>query len=247
LINTTTVNPISIAGMIQGYLDDAGQVQNYAGGGTAVYAIDYENGVFVFTAGASLAGSGGVVTTATTLVSYTYATNYDDFNVSLLAVSNGLTVEEQLNSLLGQIDKTSALMGSAPRFSAPDLCLGSLTASTFITRAPIFAPLFAPAGTALYPTPDCYAQRNGVYMARHNTPWIGGDRRLLLTKRGSTKYAVDTPFQIEGPLQAYDQATAAPVGAKYWIGQENSVIATPQVTNKAGTVLNPKSRTIRLL
>jgi len=245
-LTTSTVFPFTIAGQVRGYLDDNRSIQNI-GNTTATYAVDFENGVVVFNAAAGLSASSGLITTATTIAAYSYARNYADFLASTLTLTGGVTVEEQMNALIALVDTQAAIMGSAPRFSAPNLVLGSLLAMSNVTRATIFAPLMAPRGTELFPMPDVVAQRNGVNFARHNTPWQGGDRRLLLGQRGATKYGIDTPFEIQGPFPMYDPVTAQPIAKKAWWGQENSVIATPQVTDKNGNVLNPKYRTIRVI
>lgn len=244
-ITTTVKNPITISGQVRGYLDDNGSIQNIPGGGTATYAVDFQNGVIVFNAGAGLAGTGGVLTSAVTIAAYSYATNFDNFIVNNPTLPTGVTVEQYMNGLLSQSDRTAALMGSSPRFMSPNVAIASLNAATYLTQATNFAPLMAPRGTELYPTPEFFAARNGVMFARHNTPWPGRDKRILYTRRGSTKYAIDTPFMLDGPHPTYDSSGLVKAKKVYY-GEELSVIATPQVTNAAGTVLNPNSRTIIL-
>ena len=243
---TVTRFPITIGSEYEGYLDTDGSVRTKPGApNTATFAVDYNNGTIVYSSDSTVTGSAGILTSAVTVGEYWYATNFDEFAVTNPNIPTGVTTQQYYDSLLAQVDRTAALMGSAPRFVPPDLCLASLNASTFITQAQIFAPLLSPKGTELYPTQDFYATRNGIDYARTNTPHRVGDRRLLLSRRGSTKYAIDTPFFIDGPHQAYD-STGRPVDKKVYFGSENSVIGTPQVTDQAGDIKNPVSRTVLL-
>jgi hypothetical protein len=147
------------------------------------------------------------------------------------------------DQLLEQIDNTAALMGSYPRFVAPDLVLGSLKAMVKAKNARIFWKFVSPRGSDLILTKNDVAERNGLNYCQHNAPWSAGDGRLLLTRRGSTKYGVDTPFEVEGPFPSYGPNQGIKDSMKIK-GSEYSVICTPQVTNEAGTVINPVARSI---
>lgn len=242
-ITTTTINPISIAGKVEGFLDDQGNVAIRPGQSAADYAVDYNNGVIVLSDTYGATGSSGILTSGVTIANYSYVTNFDNFS---LTVPSGLTPEQYYNQLLTQADRTGALMGSAPRYMAPNFAVMSLVAATHIANASSFAPLLAVNGQTLYPTEDFFATRSGIGFARHAGRWRVGDKRIHLGRLGSTKYGVDTPFAVDGPHQAYDQATANPVDAKFYLASENNVICTPVVTKQDGSVLNPPSRAILL-
>lgn len=251
-VTTTTVNAFGIsapANAVEGYIDANGNVATKPGGGsTANFAVDYNNGVVILTSSfpGSLAGSGGVITAPTTItMSYSYVTNYDSFNVTNPSLATGETPSAYFNRLLAQMDSTAAKMGSAPRFVKPNLALMSLNASTFITQATIFYKLNSPDGTNLFPTENYFFERTGIKGARLNSPWFAQDTRILLTRLGSTKYAIDTPFEIRGPYPKYDSNGKIVAGEVYY-GEENSVVATPQVQDGNGKILNPVARTILL-
>lgn len=249
-VTTTTQNPFTISApvaMVMGYLDSGGQIQNIPGGGTATFAVDWENGVVVFNAGAGLAGAGGVLTTTVTFSAYSYATNFDNFTATqaFATIPAGVTYEKYLIGLLTQMDRTAAYMGSAGRFVKPDMALMSLVASVNVTSADTFSQYQSPKGSSLYPTEDFFAERSGVMMARHNAPWYGADRRILLTRLGSTKYGIETPLEIRGPYPSYD-SNGRIKSNDIWYGEQNEVIATPQAVDANGNVLNPVSRTIVL-
>jgi hypothetical protein len=237
-LTSSVVNAITVsvpAAQVQGYLDANGNIQSFPGGSVATYAVDFVNGRVAFNAASTVNG------TTLPTVGYTYVTNFDVFS---LTVPGGVEPSLYYNRLLEQIDRTAALMGSFPRFMKPNLILGSLMACTRITNAQTFYKWQSPVGTDLFPSKNFIAERNGKMVAEHNTPWSAGDSRLLLTRRGSTKYGVDTPFEIEGPIQK--QNNGALVDTKLIYGAENSVICTPQVTDQAGNVMNPVARSIFL-
>lgn len=250
-ITNTTINPITVtapANQVQGYLDSTFSIQTLPGGGSAAtFAVDYQNGVVVFKTGGGVSGSSGIATTAVT-VSYTYATNFDAFNaITNVAASlaSGQTLDDYYNGILTQHDATAAIMGSAPRFVKPNLALMSLTASQYITRAKLFYKLNSPDGTDLFPTENYFYQRTGIRGGRHNTPWYGGDKRILLTQEGATKYAIDTPLEARGPYPKYD-ANGKIIATDLYYMEENSVICTPQVQDQNANVLNPINRSVLL-
>jgi hypothetical protein len=127
----------------------------------------------------------------------------------------------------------------------PDLALMTLNAAVPVESATTFDESKSPKGMALFPTEDFFASMNGVNFARHNCPWYSGDNRILLTRRGSTKYGIETPLQMSGPHQAYDSSQRVK-SKKIWYMEENEVIATPQPVDGSGNILNPMSRSIRL-
>lgn len=95
-------------------------------------------------------------------------------------------------------------------------------------------------------TDNMFGRRSGVNFGRINAPWGPGDGRILMSQKGSTRYGIQTPYAIEGPYPKYDSNQNL-IDAKAWMGKENSVLCTPQVTDINGNILNPVSRTIRIL
>ena len=251
-LTSTTKNPFTVGGagaQVMGYLDVNNQIQQIPGAASPTFAVDWENGVVVFNAaGYTAAGWGngaGVLTGGTATLTYAYATNFDNFIISNPTLPTGVTVEQYLNGLIGQFDVSAATMGKGSRYTKPNLAIMSLMASTNITRATLFYQLNSPKGTELFPTPEYFGGRTGINMARINAPWNGLDRRILLTRKGSTKYGLDTPFELRGPYPGYD-ANGKIIAKEIYYGEENSVICTPQVQDQSGNVLNPVGRTIIL-
>lgn len=220
---------------VEGYLDAAGQIQNYPGT-TATFAVDFNNGRVCFNAGSAIDG------THLPTVNYTYVTNYDTFS---LTVPNGVEPAYYYNRLLTQVDQTAAVMGSNPRFMRPNLCLGSLTAMTYVENAQIFYKLAQPDGTRLVAsTRDSVAERGGIAYQKHNNPWAVGDSRLLLTRLGATKVAVDSPIEVEGPYATQEQSTGLHKTNKTMYATENAVVCTAQAVDQSGNVKNPVGRSI---
>ncbi len=233
IINQTLVT--APANQVQGYLDGNSQIASFPDAPGATYAVDFNNGRICFTA------ASGVDAQHLPTASYTFVTNYDTFS---LAVPQGVENNLYYNRLLEQIDATYALMGEFPRFRAPNLCIGSLSAMKAVINAQLFYKLASPETARLAPTSrNMIAERNGIDYFRHNAPWSAGNGRLLLTQRGSTKLGVDTPFEIEGPFPTY-ASNGQIKDTKVIKGSENSVVCTPQVQDQAGNVLNPVSRSI---
>jgi hypothetical protein len=243
VVSSSIANQVSVSGgtagtHVEGYLDGNGDIQPIPGvSGTVTFAVDYANGRICFNA------ASGVDGTHLPTLGYTYVTNYDTFSPT---VPNGVENAVYYNRLLEKIDSNAALMGSYPRYNRPNLVLGSLNAMVKVENAQLFYQIASPKGTNLIPaTRGTVAERGGLAYAKHNTPWSAGDGRLLLTKAGSTRYGVDTPFQMEGPYPSY-----GPNGKlksnKQMMGAENSVICTPQATDQSGTVRNPVARSLYL-
>lgn len=248
-ISSSTKNPITIPvinGVTQvlGYLDSDGQIKNIPGGGTATYAVDYYKGKVLFVAGSN------VTAVLRPVVTYSYETNYDTFTVTNPVLPAGVTIEMYYNGLLRQLDGTAAGMGQKPRFMPPDLAIMSLVAANYIQNATTFYKWVSPEGSLLKDprivSNSKYAERNGIELAKINTPWSAADARIWVGRNGSTKYGVDVPFEMQGPHPKYDTTTGQVIDTKVAYGRENSVICTPQVQNQAGVVLNPVSRTIIL-
>ena len=251
-ISTTVLNPFTVtlpANAVLGYLDDNNNVTDIGDGTTATYAVDWENGVLVFLTGVT--GSSGVITTATT-VTYSYGVNHDSFVLNYdMASANSLLVTgetkaDYLNRMFNRISQTAASMGGAGRYVKPDLAINSLAVAAELESAGIFYKLNSPDGTNLFPTEDYYATRNGVNMARINSPWLSGDSRILLTRKGSTQWGVQQALEVAGQIYVGDSSGRV-VDRQNWIARQSEIIATPQVTNQAGTVLNPVSRSIRVV
>lgn len=216
----------------RGYLDALGNIQ----GGD--YAVDWETGKVFFKAGLGI--DPGVTEP---VFSYTYATNFDTFD---LTVPNGVKPEDYYNRLLLRIDQTAALMGSSPRFKKPNVGIMSLNAATNIQNAAIFYKLNSPQGTELLADGTYFGRRGSVNLAQINAPWAAGDNRILFSQIGATQYGVDTPFEVEGPVQSYvvEGAEVRVKDEKIWYGREHSAIFTPQPTDHEGRVLNPFNRTV---
>ncbi|MHB1651662.1 MAG: DUF6582 domain-containing protein [Desulfitobacteriaceae bacterium] len=236
-VTTVTTNAFSLTVLsfptqVLGYLDANG---NIAGTG-ATYAVDWENGTVFFNA------ASGVDGTHLPTFNYSAVTNYDRWSQTVTA---GMKPEDYYNTLLQQISRTVALMGSSPRFKKPNLGIFSLNAAAFIENAQMFYKLAQPDGTRLITTGNYFGERAGCNFAKINAPWVAGDGRFLLTQKGATRYGVETPYAIEGPYPKYDSNQQI-IDAKVWYGRENSVLCTPQVTDSTGKVLNPVSRTIKI-
>jgi|GEM_PF-6670189 len=231
---TCTVNSVA---QVLGYLDSNGNVASFAGT-TATFAVDFENGVMYFTAGAGIND-----TTIFPICSYSAVTNYDVWHYT---VPSTTTPEYWYNTFLQQLSNSAALMGSSPRFKVPNLSVMSRNAATYIENAQIFYKLAQPEGTRLITTGNYFGERSGMNLAKINAPWAAGDGRTLLTQKGSTRYGVETPFQMEGPYPKYD-SNGLIMDVKVWMGRENSVLCTPQVQNSSGVIINPVSRTVKIV
>lgn len=231
---TTNAFSISASGatLVMGYLDTQGNVQ---GSGGANYAVDWENGVIYFKTGS------GVDATHLPTVSYSAVTNIDRWSFT---VPGGQDPATYYNSLIQKISSVAAMMGSSPRFKKPNIGIFSLNSAVFVESAQIFYKLSSPEGTRLIPTGNYFGERSGINFAKINAPWVVGDGRILLTQKGSTKYGVQTPYQIEGPFPKYD-SNGNIIAAKVWFGEENSVLCTPQVSDASGNTIQPVSRTIK--
>ncbi len=227
---------------VAGWLDANGNVTNATSfnnnTNTATYAVDYENGVVYFNA------ASGVSTTSLPTFAYSASTNYDTWHYT---IPTGESADQYYNTLLQQITRTTALMGSSPRFKKPNMAIMSLNSSAYIENAAMWYRLNSPEGSEFTPVTDNnFGKRSGVNFNRINAPWVAGDGRILLSQKGSTRYGIQTPYIMEGPFQKYDPSTGNVIDAKAWIGKENSVLCTPQVTTAAGSIINPVSRTIRI-
>lgn len=253
---TSVMNPITVtapANMVLGQVGPDGLIYPPYTNPSAVptCAVDWLNGVLLFTAGAGLANSGTLINTTVTLSAYSYTTNFDVFPATpgingLVTLATGETPAAYENRLLTQMDQTAAGMASWSKYVAPDLMLMAPQVAAQITSATAFYKLNSPKETVLYPSEDFFATRNGVDMARINTPWWPGQGFILITRRESTRYAIDTPFEIRGPYVKYDTNGNVIAGEGYY-GAENSAIFTPQVKNATGTIINPVARFILMI
>ena len=147
------------------------------------------------------------------------------------------------DTFLQQLTLSSAIMGSSPRFKKPNLAIFSLNSSTYVENARIFYKWASPDGTKLIDTGNTFGQRSNMNLSKINAPWVAGDGRVLLTQKGSTRYGIETPYNLEGPYPMYD-ANQNIIDAKLWYGRENSVMCTPQVRDNSYNIINPVSRTI---
>lgn len=234
---SVTSNPftVSVGGTAKtmGYLDANGNLQ------AGDYAVDFENGIVYFAASAGLSSS--VFPTC----AYSAVTNYDRWAT---AIPTGMDADKYYNTLLQLVTKEVALMGSSPRFNRPNLGIMSLNAGTFIENAAMWYKLNSPDLGALSGLADStfFGSRSGVNFARINAPTVFGDGRIILTQKGATRYAIETPYAIQGPYPKYDQNNQI-IDAQLFYGRENSVLATPQTIDTNGNILNPKSRSIKLI
>jgi hypothetical protein len=240
-VQSVTSNPFSItvggSAKTIGYLDAS---SNVTGGD---YAVDFENGIVYFASSAGL--NPGSATPVLPSISYSAVTNYDRWSYT---VPNGQTADQYYNTLLQLITKEVAIMGSSPRFQRPNLGIMSLNVATYIENAAMWYKLNSPDLGSLSGLADStfFGSRSGVNFARINAPWVAGDNRILLSQKGATRYAIETPYQIEGPFAKYDSNQQI-VDAKLFYGRENSVMATPQTIDVNGNIINPKSRSIKIV
>lgn len=212
-------------------------------GTTATFAVDYEHGIIYFKATGTSGVNPGAGTPILPTMSYYASQNFDRW---VTALGAGYTdIAAWYDTLLQQLTKTSALMGSSPRFRRPNLAIMSLTAASYIENARIFYKFAQPDGTQLLNTGNTFGQRAGMNLSRINAPWVAGDGRILLTSRGSTRYGIETPYDMEGPFPVYDSSQNI-IDAKVWYGSENSVMATPVVQDSNGVVYNPPNRSVIL-
>jgi hypothetical protein len=249
---TAVLGPDTLVRGELGQLDDFGTIGivDRPGKPGAQYAVDYENGLFCFKAVADSGVQAGSVPT----VSYSYATNYDVFDMSGSGAAADLGIF--YDGLLRRIDLTAAQMGQAPRFRPPNFAVFNLQSAVFAESARQATQLFKPAGTDISVTaanPNTFGSRSGVGFMKVNTPWRVGAMRILLGSEKSTKYGVQYPWKVEGPVHRYVivNGVPTPTGSNYWYGQQNSVICTPVCFNKKpdNTIiqLNHPYRTIKLV
>jgi hypothetical protein len=246
----TTLNPASAkfgsTALVMGLLDSNGNiVDDPEGTPGAQCAIDFENGVFLFTAvgttpgtpGGGAATNSGVDATHLPTLAYSYTTNYDIFDLGPSADAADPSIF--YDGLLRRIRATASQMGSQPRFRAPSDVILNLITSTYAESARMAAKLFQPAGSEVRvtgPRPNSFGVDGTVTYNKVNTPWRAGSNRMLLGDRRATKYGIQYPFTAEGPYMkeavVVDASTPSgystkPTGNKFWIAAQNAVIATP--------------------
>jgi hypothetical protein len=243
-------NPALVRGEL-GALDEAGTIIGIVdrpGDPDAKYAVDFENGLFLFRA------DSGVQAGAVPALTYSYATNFDVFDLGDSANAADLAIF--YDGLLRRIDMTAAQMGSAPRFKPPNFAIFSLESAVFPEAARQAANLFKPEGTNVSVTaanPNNFGSRSGVGFMKVNTPWRAGSQRILLGQERSTKYGVQKPWEMQGPVHRYAIVGGVPhpTGTNFWFGQQNSVVATPVCYNRKpdGSIIqiNHPYRTIKLV
>lgn len=242
-ISTVTLNPVEVKVGATVLVLGAWDGKNIVSfpGTTAQAAIDFEAGIVYFAATAVSGVNPTAGTPVLPTISYSAVTNYDRWSSTM---ATGYTdIAAYYDTFLQQLSTTAALMGSSPRFKKPNLALFSLNAATFVENARIFYKWASPDGTKLIDTGNTFGTRAGMNLSRINAPWVAGDSRILLTQKGSTRYGIETPYEMEGPFPVYD-ASGNIVDAKVWYGRENSVLATPQVADANLNIINPVSRTI---
>lgn len=248
-VSSTTTNPISITSptaQVLGNYDPINKViLNPTSGGSATYAIDYNNSCVVFNSAAGLTLSGGVITTSIT-ISYTYATNYDQLVVDpyyFASTIGSQSVESYDNNLVRQFDATAATIAGVNNFVKPDLAMMDISLANILLGANLFYKLNSPKGTELFPEELYVAERNGINVQRINAPWNGVNQWVLESRRQTTVLGLDTPTQIRGPIDV--QTSSGIVNQLAYIAYENEVINTPVPTNQSNVVINQPSRLIR--
>jgi hypothetical protein len=198
-----------------------------------VYAVDYENGYFLFSVDAGI-NAGNIATVA---IDYSYATNITWFDLTGSGTATDLAI--YYDSVLRLIDKTAASLGSHPRFKPPTDAIWTLNNANYAMSARQAAQLFKPDGVELSVTagkPSRFGRRGGaagVDFSKVNTPLRHGDTRVLLKSGKPVHYGIQYPFQIEGPMPKTASKIVAgkvinlPTSDKFWIAQQNSVVCTP--------------------
>jgi hypothetical protein len=238
--------------LVRGELNADGDIVDGPDNADATYAVDYENGVFVFNTDA------GVDSTHIPTLKYSYATNFDVFD---LGESAGFTeVDVFYNSLLRQIDQSAATMGETPRFRPPTMAVFSLRNAIYAESARQAASLFKPGGTDVNVTPanpNSFGNRSGIDFSKVNTPLRVGNSRILLMQPRSVKYGIQYAWSVEGPIPNYygtvvgGNVTLQPMGSQFYFGQQNSVICTPVAFDLDGdnniVQHNHPMRTIKLV
>lgn len=196
------------------------------------FAVDYEYGI-VYVSEAYTINSGAG--TEDTYVSYSYATNYSLFDLTL---PNGVKRAEHYDELLHTVDDVAAMMGRHPRYREPNIAIGSRSAMNPITQASLFYRDKSPNGTVLSPTANFLANRNNIDFARHNTQWQAGDRRILLGSARATKYAVRDALKQKGPYPVYNSNGRILPGEQWYVEGFDALI-TPEIVTQDGRTLNP--------
>jgi ribosomal protein L21E len=240
-VSAVVTNPVSItvggSALVLGVWDGT-NIQSFQGT-TATAAIDFERGIVYFKSGAGLNPTAATPILPT--ISYSAVTNYDRWHTTM---TTGYTDSAAYyDTFLQQLTASSALMGSSPRFKKPNLAIFSLNSATYVENARIFYKWASPDGTKLIDTGNTFGQRSNMNLSKINAPWVAGDGRVLLTQKGSTRYGIETPYNLEGHYPMYD-ANQNIIDAKLWYGRENSVMCTPQVRDNSFNIINPVSRTI---
>lgn len=240
-ITANVSNPVAVtvngSALVLGVWDGT-NIQSFQGT-TATAAIDYEHGILYMKSSSSVNPSAS--TPVLPSISYSAVTNFDRWHSTM---GTGYTdIAAWYDTFLQQLTASSASMGSAPRYKKPNLAIFSLNAAAYVENARIFYKWASPDGTRLIDTGNTFGQRSNMNLSKINAPWVAGDGRVLLTQKGSTRYGIETPYNLEGPFPMYDSNQNI-IDAKVWKGSENSVLCTPQVRDTSYNIINPVSKTI---
>jgi hypothetical protein len=225
----TILNPTTCTGasttQVLGILNSSGQiVPDPDNPGTVpTFAVDFENGIFVFNA------ASGIDATHPPALTYSYVKNIDYFDLSPSA--SAADIGQFYDGVLRFIDNVAAVMGSQPRYRYPTDIIFNLVSGTYPSNARMAAQLFQPKGSdmAIEMGPNSFGTRKGVRYNQVNTPWRCGSNRALIGQPRATKYGVQFPWSVLGPIFDYSVvgSVPTPTGADWYIGQQNSVICTP--------------------
>jgi hypothetical protein len=239
-----TTNPITVVSsdgvtLIQGYLDaETREIMDDPldeSGLPADFAVDYENGTFLFN---NANGANRQVTAAKLpTISYSYATNITWFDLGPSNTADDVAIF--YDSLLGELDYVGSVMGSHPRYKPPTDAIFTLIGSNYVTRARQSSNLYhVPGGDAKLTggKPARFGRRGdegGVDFCKLNTPLRSGHSRVLLKAGDAVKYGVQYPWQVSQPINdlvgrvVNGRVINEPTGDIYHIGMQNSVICTP--------------------
>lgn len=237
-----TINPITCvvngATLVRGELNPLGNIEPINTGDTPTYAVDYERGLLIFTAGAGVAA--GTLPT----ISYSYATNYVNFNLS-----PGIVLpEDYYNKLINLVMQTAGVMSSSPRYVIPDVLLNPRAIGQgAIGIASIFHKRKSPNWIALnagFAFQDTLGEMSGIAMMMSNGTFFAGDRRSILMRNEMTGFGVQMPAEIKGPHPVFASNQLLTAATQFAV-ISSDVIGTPVPKDVNNVTVNHPGKTIR--